>query len=567
MCFALWLILYLFFSFPILSKKGISKIYYILLGLSALIAFYIISPNNRIYSFHGFWHAGIVYQILDGKIPPTNPLLGGQPLVFYWGYHYLAAWITKIFNITPFYSFSFISAISLLVTLILAYKISSLLIRDEKANIFSAAISVFGMSIVNHYLLEEIFPGYASRIMIKGTPIFNKFSNINGDVLGFVFFLLFLYSVIKIFETRKNIFYMLVFFVSVLGGGFFYPGILLGVVTSIIPIFLVLAIVSKKNNFIVNFRKTVFVAVLLSIAILILWPYLSSISQGMAKNIQFPNIRAVVIKIVKYFIVSFPILAVIYINKGYLKKNIDREALLIILAVIVTNLFLYILICLSWENEYKFFMFSTLGLGIIGGVAFSAMSKRCNNFAMFILLFLFLSSTYFDMRMKIARLKDVVNTCVEKGKNVYHRDKEEDKLYQWITNNTSLDSIFVDSELTIPVFAKRQLFIGMGEERDWEKNLGYSAPIKDILLMCGYDYNLIEKRRRIVKGIYDITQKSLDKETEDFFSLNKDIYIVVRTKAIESKFNQNRFDRVFKSAEGNFLVYKPKNTGYSQRGL
>ena len=563
--------LYIIFLLLVLSRKRVSKIYFILLGISPLILFYILSPNNRIYSYHGFMHTGIVYEILNKKYPLSNPLLGGQPLFYYWGYHYLAAWVSRIFNITPFYSFSFISIISLSLSLVLAYKISSLLIKDERSNLFSALISIFGITVFGQYLLmeyqylsRELFP---SRILyIKNIPLFGKFASITGDVIGFVSFLLFCYSIIRIFKEKKYAFYMISFLISILCCGFFYPGMLFGIAASTISVCLVM-LFRKEGHLSINLRKAVLMLILLSTGILILRPYISSISLGVRENIQFFKFKASIISIIRYLIVSLPILTLIHINRKEMNGRLDREAMIILLTIISTTSCIYILIHLPWDNEYKFLMLSVLNLGIIGGIAFGTMSRWRNNFAVFILLFLFLNPSYYDTQAKIARLKNIPNICIEKGRYVYHIDKEENELHRWIRKNTSPDSIFVDSELTIPVFAHRDLFIGIGSEENGEKNLGYSVPIKDILLACGYDYNLIEKRRRIVKGIYDTTQKSLDKETEDFFSLNKDIYIVVRKRAIESKFNQDRFDRVFKSAEGNLLVYKPKNTGYSQRGL
>ena len=96
------------------SQKKINLAWPLLVFGGIFILLYAVNPQNRIYSFHGFLHTGIVYQILEGGLPPTNVLLAGEKLLYPWGYEFVCAQIVRIFNITPFYTFALVNIVSLL---------------------------------------------------------------------------------------------------------------------------------------------------------------------------------------------------------------------------------------------------------------------------------------------------------------------------------------------------------------------------------------------------------------------------------------------------------------------
>lgn len=555
-----WLILYSLFLFYIFYPKHIDKIWLLLLGVFPLVVIYIMNPNNRIYGYHGFWHAGIVYQILNGGIPPSNPLLAGYPLFCHWGYHFLVACITRIFNITPFYSSACLKIVSLSLALILVYKISSSLIKNEKANVFSAAISIFGISIMNPLLLRLLSESFHVSVEKRAFPIFQKFSNACGTPIGLVFFLLFLFSVIKLFEGKRKGLYLILFLISVLGCGFFYSPMLFGIVAVTLAVSLAMVAFNRRDGIAFNLQRIIPMIVLLSTCILVLWPYLSLVSLGVAKQTQFFEVGFVFNNLIKYTGAALPILIIIYINKNSLKSRLNRKALVILIVVIVTNFCIYIFSHAPWTAEYKFLILSTVSLGIIGGIAFNAMAKWRNRFVVSFLLFLFLYPSYCHLRLKLLKLKGIANMCVEKESYVHHKDEEENQLYQWIKKNTPPDAIFIDSALTIPIFTQRRLFIGLGVDLKKGKRLklGYTNPIEYFLLTYGYDPDLVKRRRRIVRSIYNLDQRLSDREMENFFESNKDIYIVVREESLRDKFDKEKFNKVFESFKGNFVVYKPK---------
>ena len=544
-----------------------------LLGISPLIMIYALNPNLRIYSFHGFMHSGVVYQLLNGNIPPFNPVLGEQVIRYPWGWHCVASLITKVLAITPFNAFALINIFSLCLAMVLVYKISQLVIEDEKANIFSIIISIFAISIMDLYLDFRL-----SRLLhisipfeVRGVPIFDRFSNSNGIPIGLIFFLLSLFSVIKLFQNGKAGVNTLLYLISVLGCGFFYPAMLPGIAASTVLICLVNVILNKNGYFARDLKKVILLISALLLGILFLMPYFFSVTSGVKTQIQFFNLKTMHVKIVKYLMVTLPILVIIYINRAFFQHEVNKTAIIILFSVIVATLSCNIFISLPLETECKYFKLSTVTLGIVGGIAFYAMNQGYKKLVVFILLLLFLAPLYRHVQWKLRFQKKaphVSHLYVEKGRCLYTKNSEENELYHWIRNHTDKNSIFIDSELTIPVLAQRQLFIGMDREAPfrpapmgmkgiWGGQPGYGWTIDAFLrLMNGYDPDLIDRRQALVKGIYDINQKLTNKEMKAFFNTHKNMYVVVRTKELEDKFNQEKFDQIFRSSKGHFLVYQ-----------
>lgn len=72
------------------------------------------SPRTLV-SFHGLLHAAIANQFLGQtglSFPPENPFYAGEPLPYYWFFHFLAAQITRLTGLNIFYSFEALIVLS-----------------------------------------------------------------------------------------------------------------------------------------------------------------------------------------------------------------------------------------------------------------------------------------------------------------------------------------------------------------------------------------------------------------------------------------------------------------------
>jgi len=541
----------------VFSQKKTSLLWFVLIFVSIIVFIYKLNPNSRIYSYHGFLHAAMVYKILNGEIPPSNALVAGKNLSYPWGYEYITARITDIFNITPFYAFAIISIISLAVCMMVIYKISRLLIKDNKANILSVIISLFGSTIFNLYLMR-----FLRRINIltesRGVPAWVKFSDISGLSLGLVFYLLFLYSVIRIFVDRRYGLMALLFFLSITGYYFVYPQFLPGIMASAVLICLVNIVWKRKENLGLYVRKSLLIIGLLIISTLILYPYISSISSGMKSHLQIFKLNSLLTNTKNYFVLCFPILLVIFLSRRSLGKNLDKRVLIIILTVIAATFCCYIFIHLPFASEYKFLILSVLTLGILGGVSLGALKQRWNKSIVFILLLLFMFPAFSNIYTKLRHYEHLYR-YVEKGKYIYSKNTEENELYEWIRKETNTDDVFIDSEVMLPVLAQRPLFVAFDKKvkgRTTRLYPGYGFIWKFVRLVWGYDIDLVRKRNNIVYIIYSSNRSLTSKQKDELFASGSNVYVIVRRAIIKLAFNRQEFVEVFRSSQGNFLVYQ-----------
>lgn len=557
---ALAFLVVIWLAFFIFSRRNMPKIGLLLLGISPLLILYLFNHNLRIYSIDGFRHAGIVYQLLQGNIPPLDPLLSGQVMQYPWGWHCVAALITKLFNVTPFYSFAVINILSLCLTMVLVYKISRSVIEDEKANIFSVLISIFAITIYTQISTEA-----------RGVPLFEKFADSNGIPLGLVFFLLALFSLIKLFQNKNLWGNLLLFFTTLLGGGFLYPAFFPGIVASTVLLCLVFLFISRLANLTPDLKKLILLLGVLGLGIVCLMPYVFSITSGFGGQTQLFDLQRISVKIVRYVVVTLPLLIIIFLNKGYLGDNTDKTALTVLFTVVMATLCCYIFIGLPLGAESTYFILSTVVLGIVGGIAFHAMKQRLNKAVVLVIVLFFFVPLVLGMQEKLSFQNDdlpVLERYGEKESYLYSTRSEENELYEWIKSNTDKESTFIDVTLDIPVLAQRRLFIGMdraapmssgpiGMKDIYAGEPGYRWKIDTFLRQMNcYDPSLIDIRQALVKRIYNPKAFITDTEIEELQNTFINVYVVDRTQALAGNMNREKFNQVFRSSQGQFLVHQ-----------
>lgn len=58
---------------------------------TALVAYPLATSNRVRTSIHGMLHSAILFEALEGGVPPSNPFFAGQPLRYYWTWHLAVA--------------------------------------------------------------------------------------------------------------------------------------------------------------------------------------------------------------------------------------------------------------------------------------------------------------------------------------------------------------------------------------------------------------------------------------------------------------------------------------------
>jgi hypothetical protein len=90
---------------------------------------------------------------------------------------------------------------------------------------------------------------------------------------------------------------------------------------------------------------------------------------------------------------------------------------------------------------------------------------RSRPFAALLLLVLTIVPTAIDL-VHQPPADPVLDPVRSVGRDLRHVDPDQDALYTWIAHQTPVNAAFIDSYLTIPALAHRQLLVGMDTRRD-----------------------------------------------------------------------------------------------------
>lgn len=540
----------------ILLGRKIPWIWLLLWGLSPVILVYALNPDFRVYSFHSFMHGGIVYQILNGKIPPPDPLVAGQATHYPWGFHMLAAGLSRLLRVSPFISMALLNIISLLLVMVFIYKISQLLIVSRRAGILAVIGAVFGSTPVVPELLRMLPKTIPTEI--RGIPMLHKFISVNPLPIGLVLFLPAVYAAIRLFQGKRLVVNTLLVAGSALATGFVYPAFLPGIAAGVGLGFIVIVALRTAGLGRSGLAGGMLTVAALAVAGLILRPYLTSIGSGTVSNMQILDRRSVVANLARWVTTLAPVTVLIVLNLRQLTARLDRRGLLVVAVVAVASAGVYLAIHLPFDNEYKLLLISMVMLGMLGGLAFDAMLERYRRPAVLALVIVFIIPALRVTWLRAVRGRKVPSTYVERGMNTEPVDSEEAEFYRWIRTDTAANSVFIDSGLEIPVLGRRRLFIPPpGRGRQHQKGFGMIRII--LTAQSGYDAELIDSRISIVDRLYDTSERLRPRDIAELRALGADVYAIARDTETAGDLENTGFLQVFSSPGGNRVYLLPKD--------
>lgn len=131
-------------------------------GTAAILWLHFGNPR-LLASWHGFLHSAIANRFGELRFPPENPFFAGEPLPYYWFYHFAGFLVSQLLRVDLLHTFHAVSWFSLLIFVIFAYRIG---IRLGSARA-GMAIMWLGLAGVN-----PLGPGIAaSKYLLRGTPL------------------------------------------------------------------------------------------------------------------------------------------------------------------------------------------------------------------------------------------------------------------------------------------------------------------------------------------------------------------------------------------------------------
>lgn len=146
----------------------------IIFSFFAAIFFYcyfITHYSSRILqSHHGLYHSSYIYQLYNGIIPPTNPLVAEAPANIYWPWHLLVAVIMHAIKKSPLEVVSLLNCLALAASAVILFKYS----REKLSLSFSASLIVALLPFVilkSFYALYFLF----QNLIFTNLPKFESF--------------------------------------------------------------------------------------------------------------------------------------------------------------------------------------------------------------------------------------------------------------------------------------------------------------------------------------------------------------------------------------------------------
>ena len=175
-------------------------------------------------------------------------------------------------------------------------------------------------------------------------------------------------------------------------------------------------------------------------------------------------------------------------------------ALLLVSAAMNILLFAFLLAPL-W-SQYKFLLLGTFAFGIVGGIAFRTLRERAWPAAL-VVLSAFLLPFALDCVHKARDWNDAPRVFRESGVALEHKDPAQRDLYRWMRTQTHPRALFVDTDLGLPVYGQRALYVALAEQEKLKELTvrggdGYTLDprifMKDV---DGYPGDPVDRRQQI----------------------------------------------------------------------
>ncbi len=505
-----------------------------MLALAPFALVYAASADNRVYSVHGIVHAGFVYRVANGDLPPDNPYFAGEPMQYPWLFHVLVAWIAEGLNVPPSWVFAGVNLASLVLIVHLVARISAQADAEAESVPFAVLLAVFAsISLSASFLLERVSP--SSSWITLGLPLARKLGNVNAMPLGTAFFLLGVHASLGLLDERRpraRARDVALLFAAVGCAGLVYPFAWLGLCAALLPAILAALLFDSGSR-----RKALIALAVLAASSASIGPYLRSLTAGKAPDVGMQvrnDPRALAEHLVHLGVMLSPLWILIALQfrelTGRLREGHRPSLFLVLMASALMATYLFVSFPLG--AEYKFETLAVLCLGVLAAPALARLHRRHRAFALLAIAFLLFPVSY-DLARKLARGAAVAEPFVEEGFALEHGDARESEMYRWIASETPVDAVFLDTRADLPAFGRRSVYVAGEAGQGWN---GWSrTPDSWLHHMHGYAEEAIAERHRIVDGVYGKAPHVSDEEVlealQRFSDAGRAVYALARDAA------------------------------------
>ena len=520
----------------------------------------LLDTEFRIYSFHGFVHTSYVYRLMEGGLPPTDPLLAGEPLRYAWGLHALVAAASHVLRLTPPTCFALFNVISGVATAVLVYRIASHITRERGAAVFSVLLALFGLSLFAHgpaSHLVEWFSGAAPEGRL--VPV-QKFTNAQTNQAGILCFSLGLLALVAqatqgAGPRRAS---RVELFGATLAAALLYPlawAPLVGVAGASTGL---LWLTGRLSG-----RTTLGLAGAVLLASALASPYLVAVVAGRDPQAALrPELSPshLARNLLELGLALGPALLLTLPGRLHVASGDASAPRLVLWVSVGVGAGGFLVLHLPWHSEYKFLALACLCLGVLAGPGLWALCQR-SRFG-FVLAWAFLVPVAAFFTQEFRALRGEPGSVLEQGPYLVTSDPREAELQSWIREHTQDRAVFVDTRLTIPVFGRRSLYVALDHAGSRPERIRAHAgwglhPTRILELLIGHPPATIAARQAVANALLsaDASPPSETVLAELRRLPDAEIFVVTRRAAEARKFEGDpRWQPVF--ASGRLRVWR-----------
>lgn len=469
------------------------------------VAAVLLDPVVRIVSHHGFFHADIVYRILEVGLPPEDPHLAGAPLHYPWAGHALVAGLCRALGVVPGTGFALLNLAALLATTLLLFGVARELTGDGTAAALGVVMALYGYSLFAGgpaaQALSQLLD-FAPEA--RATPI-QKFGNVNHNGLGILGFALFLRAALGLARNASGWRPLLLLFAATLWCAVLYPLLWVAVGASAAATVVALGLLGRPR---LPARRGVAALAALALASAAALPYLLQIQLGRSPEVA-PRIVLAPAHLGRNganLALALAGLALIaFLGRSALVRRLERSrgAVLAVGASAVATAALFLLVGAPLAVEYKYLALCGLCCALLAGAPLAALRERRR-----VTFVLSLGLLLTPMGAHFAKLGQRGGAVAVEGADLRHPDPRQAALHRWLREHTPADAVFVDTELSLPTYARRSLFVALDPGRGWTEQFstrrGWRIPPSAYLTrVVGHDPGVVALRAQTTRILLD----------------------------------------------------------------
>ncbi len=450
---------------------------FLALALTGVACVYALNPTHRIASFHGFYHASIVYQILNGTLPPQDPLMGGAWLSYPWAPHVILAGIVAGTGLSVSWAMVLLNLAALSIALALCYRLTAYFFEDNSPRLLATGMAVFGATLLPERLYTLYVQEYGIALDIHGTiPILRRFSNMNAMPVGVILFVAYAILLLRVLTTEQgNMRTHAALFATVLLCGMLYPFALVALAAFGAGA----GLVALSTRTAPMLRRVTAAGISSALGAACALPLPLMYVAGRTSGTSFAlttDIEAFAHKVLQEALILSPLALLLLAQprtvRDWYRGNPLRVQM--VLAACIALILLHLFISGPDTSEAKWRAFAMILAGLFAAPAVHKLMTTKPAIAVAV-LGLFFSLGMGDLAWKAARPDIVHEVAHEKGRFLHAAHPDEDAIYTWIAENTPRNAVLVDANINGSVFGRRALYIMM-PGRQVHGLLGWTYP-------------------------------------------------------------------------------------------